>query len=336
MTRPKQAARKAGRRKAAKKPAAARTGRAPVVELVRSPGRPPAAVASRPLEASVEKLHEEGVRSLGPAELLASESARVSGADLPTEGRYVYGIIAASEPINFGRTGLGGSGEQVYTVHYNDIAAVVSKTSVFIFDPTRENALAHEHVIETVMRSRTIIPMSFWTVLCTDQDIVEVLRSIYSSLKDVLEKMEGSMEFGVKVTWDRDTISEALKREDEEIHKFHVELTKKHLQSTYFARMQLGRMIDKALAERAAGFVREIYDGLRSVCVASRDNKPIGDKMIMNAAFLIEQPREAEFDAAVNRVAKKFGERLNFKYTGPWPPYNFVNIRLKLERGTAT
>ena len=73
---------------------------------------------------------------------------------------------------------------------------------------------------------------------------------------------------------------------------------------------------------------REIYDGLRSVCVASRDNKPIGDKMIMNAAFLIQKEREAEFDAAVNRVAQKFGERLNFKYTGPWPPYNFVNIRL--------
>ena len=221
-------------------------------------------------------------------------------------------------------------------MHYNDIAAVVSKTSVFIFDPTRENALAHEHVIETVMRSRTIIPMSFGTVFRTDEDIREVLRSIYASLKDVLDKMEGRMEFGLKVTWERDRIIEELKREDEEIHKFHVELTKKHLQSTYFARMQLGRMIDKALAERAAGFVREIYDGLRSVCVASRDNKPIGDKMIMNAAFLIEQPREAEFDAAVNRVAKKFGERLNFKYTGPWPPYNFVNIRLKLERGTAT
>ena len=34
----------------------------------------------------------------------------------------------------------------------------------------------------------------------------------------------------------------------------------------------------------------------------------------------------------MNRVAQKFGDRLNFKYTGPWPPYNFVNIRLKLER----
>ena len=99
--------------------------------------------------------------------------------------------------------------------------------------------------------------------------------------------------------------------------------------------MQLGRMIDKALAELAANYVREIYDGLRSVCVASRDNKPIGDKMIMNAAFLIQKQREAEFDAAVNKVAQKFGERLNFKYTGPWPPYNFVNIRLKLEKGSA-
>ena len=251
-------------------------------------------------------------------------------------GRYVYGVVEAKEQTTFGKIGIGGEGEQVYMVKYLDIAAVVSKTSVYIFDPTRENALAHEHVIETVMKNYTIIPMSFGTVFRTDEDIREVLRSIYASLKDVLDKMEGRMEFGLKVTWDRDRIIEELKREDEEIHKFHVELTKKHLQSTYFARMQLGRMIDKALAERAAGFVREIYDGLRSVCVASRDNKPIGDKMIMNAAFLIEQPREAEFDAAVNRVAKKFGERLNFKYTGPWPPYNFVNIRLKLERGTAT
>ena len=32
---------------------------------------------------------------------------------------------------------------------------------------------------------------------------------------------------------------------------------------------------------------------------------------------------------------KEIGQRydkLTFKYTGPWPPYNFVNIRLKLER----
>lgn len=258
---------------------------------------------------------------------------RESPSSARQEGRYVYGIIVAKDPVSFGKIGIGGSGDQVYSVSHGDIAAVVSKTSVFIFDPTRENALAHEHVIETVMKQYTVIPMSFGTVFRTDDDIREVLRSIYPSLKDVLKQMEGKVEFGLKVTWDRDQVIEELKQEHEEIHRFHQEITRKHLQSTYLARMQLGRMIDKAMAERSAQYVREIYEGLRDACVASRDNKPIGDKMILNAAFLIRRDREQEFDAAVNRVARKFGTRLNFKYTGPWPPYNFVNIRLKLERG---
>ncbi len=251
-------------------------------------------------------------------------------------GRYVYGIIETRQPVTFGKMGIGDAGEMVYTVHYNDIAAVLSKTNVYIFDPTRENALAHEHVIETVMKAYTIIPMSFGTVFRTDDDIKEVLRSIYISLKDVLKQMAGKVEFGLKVNWDRNQVIEELKREDEEIHRFNQEITRKHLQSTYLARMQLGRMIDKALVERSAQYVREIYDSLRGVCVASRDNKPIGDKMILNAAFLIDREREADFDQAVNHIARRFGDRLAFKYTGPWPPYNFVNIRLKLERGTGS
>ncbi len=255
-------------------------------------------------------------------------------AEARQEGRYVYGVISSREAAQFGRIGIGGMGESVYTVHHGDIAAVVSKTPVFIFDPNRDNALAHEHVIETVMKQYTVIPMSFGTVFRTDDDIREVLKSIYPSLKDVLKQMEGKVEFGLKVTWDRDQIIEELKREDDDIHRFHQEITRKHLQSTYLARMQLGRMIDKSLADRAAQYVREIYEGLRDACVASRDNKPIGDKMILNAAFLIQRDRETEFDEAVNKVARKFGTHLNFKYTGPWPPYNFVNIRLKLERGT--
>ncbi len=251
------------------------------------------------------------------------------------EGRYIYGVIDAGTPDALGKSNLGGASEDVYTVGYSGIAAVVSRTPVFIFDPTRDNALAHERVIESVMKNHTIIPMSFGTVFRTDEDVREVLRSIYPTLKSVLKQMTGKVEFGLKATWDRDRIIEELKRENDEIHRFHQELMRKHLQSTYFARMQLGRMIDKALSELSASYVRTIYEGLRSVCVASRDNKPIGDKMILNAAFLIERDREGEFDAAVNRVAHKFSDRLRFKYTGPWPPYNFVNIRLKLERGRA-
>src|SRR6185312_8275958 len=247
------------------------------------------------------------VHSFEPVEALEASGAPTSGRSQTQqqEGRYVYGVLESREPLSFGKIGIGGMGESVYTVHHADVAAVLSKTPVFIFDPTRENALAHEHVIETVMKSNTIIPMSFGTVFRTDDDVREVLKSIYPSLKDVLKQMANKLEFGLRVTWDRDRIVEELKRDNDEIHRFQHELTRKHLQSTYFARMQLGRMIDKALAERAAEVVREIYDGLRAVCVASRDNKVIGDKMIMNAAFLVQKDRETEFDAAVNVVAQK-------------------------------
>ena len=38
------------------------------------------------------------------------------------------------------------------------------------------------------------------------------------------------------------------------------------------------------------------------------------------------------FDDQISDIAKKYENKLSFLYTGPWPPYNFVNIRLKLER----
>jgi hypothetical protein len=78
-------------------------------------------------------------------------------------------------------------------------------------------------------------------------------------------------------------------------------------------------------------YVREIFSALRGVSVAARANKAIGDRMIMNAAFLVAREGEAAFDAKVKEVGARFSH-LTFKYTGPWPPYNFVNIRLKLER----
>jgi hypothetical protein len=265
--------------------------------------------------------------------MLVSASAEAEPHRTPhPEGSYVYGVIEGLQLEDPIKSTLGVPETDVYTIEYADVAAVVSLTPIFIFDPTREHALAHEHVIETVMRKHTIIPMSFGTVFRTDDDVRAVLRSIYPSVKRSLRAMSGKVEFGLKVNWDRDRIIEELKREHQDIRRFYQELARKRLQSTYFGRMQLGRMIDQALADLAANFSRAIHEALSPVAEASRDNRPIGDKMILNAAFLVPRNRESEFDAAVNRVAQKLGERVHFKSTGPWPPYNFVNIHLKIEK----
>jgi hypothetical protein len=46
----------------------------------------------------------------------------------PAEGIYVYCIIESAEPRSFGKIGIGGRGDEVYTVHQEDLAAVVSRS----------------------------------------------------------------------------------------------------------------------------------------------------------------------------------------------------------------
>jgi Gas vesicle synthesis protein GvpL/GvpF len=247
-----------------------------------------------------------------------------------SRGKYVYCIIDSSDPLRFGPVGIGGDPSEVYTVHYKNLAAVVSDAPLEVLDSTRENVLAHERVNETVMREHTVIPMSFGTIFKTREDIVELLRSAAEAFGDVLNKMQNKLEFGLKVLWDRDQAIREVETEDEDISRLKKEISGQK-GPTYFARMQYGRLIDSALQTRSERYVAEILEQLREVSVASRINKPIGDKMIMNAAFLISRDQEQAFDVKVKSIAGKF-DKLTFKYTGPWPPYNFVNIRLKLER----
>jgi hypothetical protein len=210
------------------------------------------------------------------------------------------------------------------------MAAVVSDVPIAPLDSTRENVLAHERVNESVMRDHTVIPMSFGTIFKTREDILELLRSAYDAFADVLNKMQDKLEFGLKVLWDRDEMVRAIEQEDEDIHRLKSEISSQK-GSTYFARMQYGRLIDAALQQRSERYVAEFLQRLRDVSVASRVNRAIGDKMIMNAAFLVQRDQEQAFDRRIKEIASRF-DKLTFKYTGPWPPYNFVNIRLKLER----
>jgi hypothetical protein len=300
----------------------------------RSGGAGKTSAPARPVEPEANGSPARVIRETRPSHPLpASTAVRPTGTATKiaeSRGKYVYCVIRSASPLRFGPIGIGTDPAEVHTIHYQDIAAVVSDTPIEVLDATRENVLAHERVNEAVMREHTVIPMSFGTVFKTHDDIVELLRGAYGAFLDVLIKMEDKVEFGLKVLWDRDVIVREIENEDEDVRRLKTEISSQK-GSTYFARVQYGRLVDTALQARSEQYVAELFELLRDVSVASRANKPIGDKMIMNAAFLVSRDREDEFDASVKRIGAKYGN-LTFRYTGPWPPYNFVNIRLKLER----
>jgi hypothetical protein len=320
------------------KPPARATRKAPALASAR-PARPARVAPSAPAEtrtavppvrprADARAANDTEVRM--HETLVSGDSRAPARAATSTRGKYVYCVVQATEPLKFGNIGLGAEPAEVHTVHYKDIAAVVSDTPIEVPDATRENVLAHERVNENVMRTHTVIPMSFGTVFKTPQDIVELLRGAYDAFTDVLHKMQDKLEFGLKLLWDRDVAVREVEKEDEEVRRLKNEIASQK-GSTYFARMQYGRLLDAALQARSERYLNEIVSQLRDVSVAYRANKPIGDKMIMNAAFLVSREQEADFDARVKELGARY-DKLTFRYTGPWPPYNFVNIRLKLER----
>lgn len=231
---------------------------------------------------------------------------------VPPRGKYVYCIIRGAEEKEFGPIGIGEGSNPVYTIRYQSLAAVVSDASLRPYPPTRENVLAHERVNQLVLKEHTVLPVAFGTVFRARDDVLALLRSTYPVLDDALETIQDRVEFGLKVLWERGTV-EAGGLEGP-------------------ARRRAGPGVDRALEERVQALVAEIHESLGPVAVASRTNPPIGDRMVLNAAYLVERAREREFDGIVKALGDAYQGLLRFHYTGPWPPYNFVNITLRLER----
>src|SRR5262249_59381272 len=118
------------------------------------------------------------------------------------------------------------------------------------------------------------------TVFKTRDDIVELLRGAYDAFHDVLVKMEDKLEFGLKLLWDRDVAIREVEKEDEEVRRLKSEISSQK-GSTYFARMQYGRLLEAALQARSERHVNEILAKLRDVSGASRNNTTNDHNMVM-------------------------------------------------------
>ena len=105
--------------------------------------------------------------------------------DIPMQ--YVYGIISCKEPREFGAKGIGGRGDTVHTLHYRDLAAVLSDSAVKEYDNSRRNMMAHMVVLEELMRDYTVLPVRFGTVAPKPQSVIDnVLAPRYDELIGLL------------------------------------------------------------------------------------------------------------------------------------------------------
>jgi hypothetical protein len=244
-----------------------------------------------------------------------------------TQGKYLYAIINATAPASFETKGIGGRGDLVHTITEGQVSAVVSDSPMIEYDNTRRNMMAHTLVLEEVMQRFVMLPVRFGTIAPDTQTIAtKVLRGRYDELTLLLEQMRGRVELGLKASWHDGVIFPEIIAESTAIRTLRDSLVGRSAERTHFDRVRLGELIAQALERKRTSDEQLIHDRLRGLVHKTRLNKTIGEQMVLNAAYLVEQPVEPELDAAIRAMDAELGERFRFKYVGPVPPYNFVNI----------
>jgi hypothetical protein len=247
-------------------------------------------------------------------------------------GKYMYCIIRTAEPRQFANLGIGERGDSIHTVHYRNLAAVVSDSPVVEYESSRRNMMAHTLVLEEVMQSFNILPVRFSTIAPSAEAIQEqVLKRRYGELYGLMVEMEGRIEMGLKAFWYEAIIFDEIVGENPSIRQLRDSLMDRRPEETYYERIRLGEMIEQAMWKKRHEDSEKILDRLRPLVYKTKANKVITDRMVLNAAFLIEEKREPEFDQVVRELDAGMGERLMFKYVGSVPPYNFVSIVINWE-----
>ena len=244
------------------------------------------------------------------------------------EGKYIYCIIGTKQERNFGPIGIGSRGDEVLTIGYDELSMVVSNHPITKFVVNRENLLAHEKVIEEVMKEfDSVLPVRFGTIASSADEIRNLLDRRYREFKNALRDADHKVELGVKGVWkNMDIIFQEITQENKEIRKAKDEIQndigKKNIQT----KIEVGKLVEEALAEKKEKEAERIVDTLRRTAFDYKLNKAVGDEMFMNAAFLIDKGREKEFDNVMDDLSEKYKDRIKFMYAGPLPVFNFVNI----------
>jgi len=203
------------------------------------------------------------------------------------EGKYLYCVIPCSEEKSFGNIGM--NKEEVYTIPYKGVAAVVSDSPMKDYELTENNTRRHEEVLRQVMKEHTVVPVEFGTVIKNQRILSRLLKKAYNPTRECLRLVGNMVELGVKAILNKDIV--------------------------YFD------------AEKGKECTSDILESLNGKAKQAVMGDLFSDRLVLNASFLVDKKDIDTFSNEVARLKEKYS-LLKFLYSGPWAPYNFVYIKI--------
>lgn len=245
-------------------------------------------------------------------------------------GLWMYCVIENSGEMTWDCLGIHGT-SPVYTVKGREFAAVVSEEPAKKYPLVRDFLIAHQKVNETVMQTHRVLPVKFCTIAEDGERIIkEVLKPKAEEFRTSLKRISNKDEYGLRVRWkDLDRVFQEIGESEEQIQQKKEQILALPESRRRNELIDIGHLVQEAIQKKNEATARGLMDGLSPLASEAKQNNVLGDAMILNAAFLVEQGEQEAFDQKVELLTSQYEEVLQFKYVGPVPPFNFVEIVIR-------
>lgn len=246
-------------------------------------------------------------------------------------GLWVYCVIENKGPIQIDALGIHGT-SPVHAVAHGDFAMVVSEEPMKKYPLVRDTLIAHQLVNEKVMQAQPVLPVRFCTIAENETQIIEVLKrkEKMDEFHKTLAEIRGKSEFGLRARWKNlDKVFANLPNENEKLRATKENALKLPERERHGQLIEIGHAVKEALEEKNENTAESFLKEMEPFAAEYKKNNVLGDMNILNAAFLVEEAKQEKFDAAVNALVAKQESDIQFKYVGPTPPFNFIEIVIK-------
>ncbi len=226
-----------------------------------------------------------------------------------------------------GMKGLGGA--DLFAVFHDEIAAVTGEIERCDFTADKSLAIEYAGVIDALFQRYPVLPMRFGSTLESSGAILEMLVRNRDEFLQNLDRVENKQEFGLKIFCDSEKLAAELRMKSEAVLSPPADpgITISAYRE-YINKKLKEHRLEELLVDYADTVIAEITVSLALLCAESRFKKMASAKNIIDAVFLLDKDVEIQLVRSVQDLQNKH-QGLNFILTGPWPPYNFVEIKIQ-------
>ena len=274
------------------------------------------------------------------------------------KGFYLYcirGSVAGDKKISAkGGSASGGkmkgvpSAKEFGIVSFKDIEAIIGEVDLSEFnekkiednlrtDPkwTENNIRRHHDVIAQTYKTGAVIPMKFGIIFRTKKNLAAMLKKHYQEFKKLLAGLSGKGEWGVKIYLEDEKFTEWLKENNEEEKKLEKDKSAMPAGRQWYADKKIAESIAAQFEEEIEHRLQAVVKSLADCCeeavlcnLLPKEATEAGRDNVLNAACLVDNNKLDVFKKLLQHLEKEFNQIGGaLKVTGPWPPYNFVEMK---------